>query len=85
MGSQIKLKNNLQTELKIEHSDNYSALDITTADFSKLKASAYVVDTVTNMEAIASPYDGAVCIVKASGAGGIYVYDVDTWTSRITW
>ena len=81
MASNIKLKNNINSEFKVTHTDGSGAVSLTS---EQLANSSYTVATVASMEAITAT-DGQSCIVKALGAGGIYVYDVNTWVARITW
>lgn len=69
MSSNIKLKNNLDTELVIAHRDGSGAKTLYTDEMS------VSVATVALMEAIATPDDGATCIVKDMDRGGIFVYD----------
>ena len=79
MASKIKLKNNINTELIIAHRDDKPAKTVYTDELAK------AVATIADMEAITTPIDGDIIIVKQSGNGGIYIYDVNTWNARVTW
>jgi len=77
MASSIKIKNNINSELLITHSDNKPAKSIIGSDI------AVAVDTINDFPLGAS--DGDTVIVRAIGNGGIFVYDINTWVARITW
>lgn len=74
--SKLTLKNNNQEEFTITHNTS-GAKDISSKDITQ------AVDTVADMEAIVSPHDGQVVIVRDSG---IYIYDgISTWVSKVSW
>jgi hypothetical protein len=69
MASKLILKNLENTELTIAHRDGNLAKLIYSDELT------VSVATVALMEAIATPDDGATCIVKDMDRGGIFVYD----------
>jgi len=77
MSGTIKLKNNINSEMSITHSDNKPAKSIIASDI------AVAVDTIDDFPLDAS--DGDTVIVREVGNGGIFVYDTNTWVSRISW
>jgi len=75
--AKITLKNNTNSELSIIHADNKPAKSIIGTDI------AVAVDTINDFPLDAS--DGDTVIVREVGNGGIFVYDTNTWVSRISW
>jgi len=75
MASNIGLRNNINTEFLLEHSDNKPAGFMSSHDISR------TVDTVADMEALiptgatASAYDKLVCVVRDLDRGGTFIYD----------
>ena len=75
--AKITLKNNTNSELSITHADNKPAKSIIGTDI------VVAVDTINDFPLDAS--NGDTVIVKEVGNGGIFVYDTNTWVSRISW
>ena len=75
--AKITLKNNTNSELSITHADNKPAKSIIGTDI------VVAVNTINDFPLDAS--NGDTVIVKEVGNGGIFVYDTNTWVSRISW
>lgn len=71
MSSSVKLKNNINSEFTVTHTDGSGAISLTS---EQLANSSYTVATVASMEAITAT-DGQACIVTDLARGGLFIYD----------
>ena len=77
MSTNINLKNSTDTTFSITHSDGANTKVLDSKDI------AVAIDTVADFPA--NPNNGDVVIVRDLGAGGIYIYDTNSWVSRVAW
>ena len=73
--SKLSIKNNISTELIIEHKDNEPAKALNTGDLNYKRATVDELASIIPAGATVAAYDGEVCVVTDIDRGGTFVFD----------
>jgi len=73
--SKLIVKNNIDTELQITHTDNEPAKQLNTGDFKYIRSTVNELASIIPTGATLSDYDGQVCFIKDLDRGGSFIYD----------